>query len=248
VRLYPAIDILEGNAVRLVRGDFDARKVYDADPLAAATAWVKAGAEALHVVDLDGARSGEPVNFGELERIAKGAGVPVQYGGGLRSAEAVRAALAAGAMRVIVGTAAFTDRGLLVRLLDEHSPEQVLVAVDVRNGMVATHGWLERTTTPAEQAFADLRAAGVRGFVYTNVDRDGTLAGAGDGEVAAAARAVGDGQVIVSGGIGGLDDLRALARIRDEQQLDALDGVIVGTALYERRFTIGEAREALAPS
>jgi phosphoribosylformimino-5-aminoimidazole carboxamide ribotide isomerase len=246
VRLYPAIDILDGSAVRLLRGDFDARKVYDADPLAAASAWVKEGAEALHVVDLDGAREGAPVNLSQLERIAAGTGVAVQYGGGLRTAQAVRDALEAGAERVIVGTVAFTDPGLLAELLDEHGPERVLVAVDVREGEVATHGWLERTQTPAAEAFARLAEAGVRGFVFTDVDRDGTLGGTGRQDVVAAARAASEGFVIVSGGIGSLADLHALAALRSEQQLAALDGVIVGTALYERRFTVAEALEALA--
>jgi phosphoribosylformimino-5-aminoimidazole carboxamide ribotide isomerase len=246
VRLYPAIDILDGSAVRLLRGDFDASKVYGADPLASASAWVQAGAEALHVVDLDGAREGTPVNLSQLERIAAGTGVPVQYGGGLRSAQAVRAALEAGAARVIVGTVAFTDPGLLAELLDEHGPERLLVAVDVRDGNVATHGWLERTHTSAAEAFARLGEAGVRGFVFTDVDRDGTLGGTGGEDVTAAARAAGEGFVIVSGGVGSLEDLHALVALRSERQLSALDGVIVGTALYERRFTVTDAIEALA--
>lgn len=246
MRLYPAIDILAGNAVRLVKGDFDAKKVYDADPLSAAEGWVNEGAQYLHVVDLDGAKQGEPCNLHQLERIADGAGVPVQYGGGLRSAEAVARALAAGASRVILGTVAFTDAHVLRESLDAHGPERVLVAVDVRAGNVATHGWVKDTATPAREAFAQLRDQGVRNFVFTNIDHDGMLDGANRDEAIQVAKAAGhDGSVIFSGGIGRRKDLEALASLRAEHNLQALVGVIVGTALYERRFTVAEAQEAL---
>jgi phosphoribosylformimino-5-aminoimidazole carboxamide ribotide isomerase len=246
VRLYPAIDILGGNAVRLVRGDFDAKKVYDEDPLSAARGWVGAGAEYLHVVDLDGARSGEPVNLDQLRRIALDGGVPVQYGGGLRTAQAVADSLDAGAARVILGTAAFADPELLHEVLSAHGPERVLVGVDVRGGQVATHGWLQSTGIQARDAFAELQRRGARHFVFTNVDHDGMLDGANRDEVAWVARAVGDGSVIISGGIGSREDLEALADLRRELALDALDGVIVGTALYEGRFTVAQGKHALA--
>jgi phosphoribosylformimino-5-aminoimidazole carboxamide ribotide isomerase len=245
MRLYPAIDILAGNAVRLVRGDFDAKKVYDTDPLGAAQGWVNGGAEYLHVVDLDGAKAGEPVNLAHLRRIAGGTGVPVQYGGGLRSAEAVGAALEAGASRVIIGTAAFTDPELLNEVLALHGPERVLVGVDVRGGKVATHGWLETTEAPARDAFEELRQRGVSQFVFTNIDHDGMLDGANREEVLWVAEAVGQGTLIFSGGIGTLADLQGLASLRAELGLKALEGVIVGTALYEGRFTIAEAHAAL---
>jgi phosphoribosylformimino-5-aminoimidazole carboxamide ribotide isomerase len=246
VRLYPAIDILGGNAVRLVRGDFDAKKVYDEDPLSAAQGWVGAGADYLHVVDLDGAKTGQPVNLKQLQRIAVNAGVPVQYGGGLRTAPAVADALAVGAERVILGTAAFTDPELLREVLDEHGPERVLVGVDVRDGHVATHGWLQSTDIQARDAFAELQQRGARHFVFTNIDHDGMLDGANRDEVAWVARAVGEGSVIFSGGIGSLADLGALTSLRRELALDGLTGVIVGTALYENRFTVAEAQAALA--
>jgi phosphoribosylformimino-5-aminoimidazole carboxamide ribotide isomerase len=246
VRLYPAIDILEGNAVRLVKGDFDAKKVYDEDPLSAARSWVAAGADYLHVVDLDGAKHGEPVNLQQLRRLAGESGVPVQYGGGLRTAEAVERALAAGAARVILGTVAFTDPHILQEVIAEHGAERILVGVDVRDGYVATHGWLQSTDTLAREAFAQLRQQGVRHFVFTNIDHDGMLDGANREEVAWVARAAGEGSVIFSGGIGRREDLEALAGLRAELALDGLTGVIVGTALYEQRFTVAEAQEALA--
>jgi len=246
VNLYPAIDILAGNAVRLVKGDFDAKTVYDPDPLSAARGWVDAGAQHLHVVDLDGAKAGEPVNLEHLRRIASEAGVPVQYGGGLRTAEAVGEALAAGAARVILGTAAFTDPDLLREVLDSHEPEQLLVSVDVREGHVATHGWLQTTDVRARDAFARLREQGVSNFVFTNIDHDGMLDGANRDEVIWVARATQEGSLIFSGGIGKLSDLEALASLRQEMALDGLEGVIVGKALYEGRFTISEAHAALA--
>ena len=245
MRLYPAIDVLGGNAVRLVRGDFDAKKVYAEDPLSAARGWVQAGAEYLHVVDLDGAKHGRPVNLEQLRRIAADAGVPVQYGGGLRTAAAIAEALAAGAARVILGTVAMFDSTVLQECLAAHGPDRVLVGVDVRGGEVVTHGWLTGTDVPARTAFDALREEGVQNFVFTNVDHDGMLDGANREEVAEVVAAVGEGSVIFSGGIGKLEDLHALARLRRELALDGLDGVIVGTALYERRFTVAEAKEAL---
>jgi phosphoribosylformimino-5-aminoimidazole carboxamide ribotide isomerase len=246
VNLYPAVDILGGSAVRLVRGDFEQSRVYDADPVAAARAWVSDGAQHLHVVDLDGAREGRPVNLEQLRAIAAGCGVPVQYGGGLRGPEAVRDALAAGAERVIIGTAAFTEGGLLERALDEHGPERIVVGVDVRDGHVATHGWLQTSSVPAREAFASLLERGARMFVFTNIAHDGMLDGPSAEEVEWVAGAAGEGGVILSGGIGTLEDLRGIAALRRERGLERLDGVIVGTALYERRFTVSQALEAVA--
>jgi phosphoribosylformimino-5-aminoimidazole carboxamide ribotide isomerase len=199
----------------------------------------------LHVVDLDGARAGEPVNIEQLRRIAAESGVPVQYGGGLRSAAHVAAALSAGASRVVIGTAAFTDPAMLERVLAGSDPEQIAVGVDVRGGLVATHGWVQTSETPAREAFAGLRERGVQRFVFTNIDHDGTLDGANREEVAEVARQVGNGALIFSGGIGSLEDLRGLASLRAELSLDGLEGVIVGKALYEGRFTVAQALTAL---
>ena len=237
--LYPAIDILEGQAVRLVQGRFEDRTVYNDDPLEAAKSWVEAGARFLHVVDLDGARSGEPTSIEHLRRIVAGTGVPVQYGGGLRSLTAVREALRAGAERAVVGTAAFRDVDFLDDILAAFGP-RVVVSVDVREGMIATSGWTQRTQMPAADAIRRLGDRGVRSFVYTNVDRDGRLEGLDLDEVRRVAAAV-RGRFLYSGGIGALDDLRGLAELRQVN----LAGVIVGKALYEGRFTINEGQAAL---
>jgi phosphoribosylformimino-5-aminoimidazole carboxamide ribotide isomerase len=239
--LYPAIDILDGSAVRLVKGDFEAKKVYDEDPLAAARGWTEAGAQYLHVVDLDGAKSGAPVNLEHLRRIAGELGVPVQYGGGLRSARAVGEALAAGAARVILGTAAFTQMGLLEQVLGEHGKGRILVSVDVRGGHVTTAGWTETTQITTEVVVDMLAERGATDLVFTNVDRDGMLEGPDLEEVCRVLQAARGGSVIYSGGIGGLADLEDLAALGQE----SLEGVIVGKALYERRFTVPEALAAL---
>jgi phosphoribosylformimino-5-aminoimidazole carboxamide ribotide isomerase len=239
VNLYPAIDILHGNAVRLVKGDFDAKQVYDEDPASAAAAFKREGASYLHVVDLDGARSGIPENVVRMGAIARELALPVQYGGGLRTREAVDAALAAGAWRVIIGTAVFTAPEVLAHALEEHGADRVVVSVDARGGLVATHGWLSMTDVPVGEAIARLRAQGVLHFVYTNIDHDGMLDGPDLQDAAAAAEAAGEGKLILSGGVGTLEHLRSLSRL-------PLDGVIVGKALYERRFTIAEALHALA--
>jgi phosphoribosylformimino-5-aminoimidazole carboxamide ribotide isomerase len=225
--------------VRLTHGRFDAETVYYDDPADAARSWVEAGARFLHVVDLDGAKAGAPAAIGHLRRIVAGTGVPVQYGGGLRTVEAVRDALRAGAERVIVGTAALRDVDFLDEIVAAYGP-RVVVSVDVRGGKIATAGWTEVTDMPAVHAIERLRDRGVASFVYTDADRDGALDGPSLEDVATIARAV-RGHFLYAGGVGALDHLRAL---RDLRQVN-LAGVIVGKALYERRFTIAEAQAAL---
>jgi phosphoribosylformimino-5-aminoimidazole carboxamide ribotide isomerase len=237
--LYPAIDILDGKAVRLVQGRFENATTYHDDPLEAARSWVDAGARFLHVVDLDGARAGEPRSIEHLRRIAAGTGVPVQYGGGLRSVEGVREALRAGAERAIVGTAAFRDVDFLDEILQAYGP-RVVVSVDVRDGRISTAGWTQTTQLPAEDAIHRLGDRGVKSFVYTNVDRDGRLEGPDLDEVARVAEAV-RGRFLYSGGIGSREHLAALAALRQVN----LAGVIVGKALYEKRFTVAEGQAAL---
>ena len=237
--LYPAIDISEGQAVRLVKGDFAEKTVYRDSPVEAARAWVEAGARFLHVVDLDGARTGSPKSLDHLERITHELSVPVQYGGGLRSLPAVRDALRAGAERVILGTAAFTDIDFLDDVLGAFR-ERVIVSVDTRGGNVSTSGWQQTTQMPAENVIDRLQRRGVRSFVYTNVDRDGMLDGPDLDEVRRIAAVV-RGRFLYSGGIGKLADLTGLVGLRQVN----LAGVISGKALYERRFTVAEAQAAL---
>jgi phosphoribosylformimino-5-aminoimidazole carboxamide ribotide isomerase len=237
--LYPAIDILEGHAVRLVEGRFEDATKYHDDPLAAAQSWVAAGARFLHVVDLDGARSGEPRSLDHLRRIVRETGIPVQYGGGLRTLSAVREALRAGAERAIVGTAAFRDVDFLDDIVATFG-SRIVVSVDVKDGMIATSGWTKTTQMPADDAIKRLTARGVHSFVYTDVSRDGRLTGPDLEGVKRVAEAV-RGRFLYSGGIGSLEHLRALARLRQVN----LAGVIAGKALYEKKFTIAEGQAAL---
>jgi len=240
VILYPAIDIQGGKAVRLVQGDFDAQTVYADSPFEAARAWVEAGARYLHVVDLDGARKGSPQNLGHVEQIAGALGVPVQVGGGLRSVQAVRDAFEAGVARVILGTAAFTDIDFLDEVVGEFA-ERTVVSIDTRGGFVSTAGWTQTTTLPAADVIERMQDRGVRTFVFTNVDKDGMLEGPDLEEVRRIAEVV-RGRFMYSGGIGRREDLQALAALRQVN----LTGVIVGKALYERRFTVAEGQAALA--
>ena len=238
--LLPAVDIRDGMAVRLRQGDFTRETVYSDDPLEAARSFVDAGAAYLHVVDLDGAREGRPANLHHLERIARELPVPVQYGGGLRSLVAVREALAAGAARVVVGTAAYTDLDFLDEIVQTWGV-RICVAIDVRGGNVSVSGWTQTTQMPARDVIERLQRRGVKQFVYTNVDRDGMLEGPDLDEVRSVSEAI-RGRFLYSGGIASVDDLRALRELR----LVNLAGVISGKALYERRFSVAEGNEVLA--
>ncbi len=237
--LLPAIDIIDGKAVRLLQGDFSRQTDYDSDPLDAARRWVDAGARALHVIDLDGARTGTPANVAHIERIAGTLGVPVQVGGGLRSLASVRAVAEAGASRVILGTAAFRDPEFLDAAVAGYA-DQLVVSIDARDGQVAAAGWTEQTELGVAQALIDLQRGGVRRFVYSNIDRDGMLSGP-DLEGARTFAGGVQESFVYSGGIAELADLQALAELREPK----LSGVIVGKAIYEGRFDVGEAQALL---
>lgn len=234
--LFPAVDIRDGRAVRLTQGDYDREQVYFDDPLAAAEDWASQGATHLHVVDLDGALHGERRNLDHLGRISASTGLPVQYGGGLRDLDALAAAIDAGAWRVVIGTAAFRDRPFLEAAVAEFG-DRVVVSADARDGRIAAQGWTEATDLAATDAVADLAGAGVVTFVYTDIARDGMLTGPDTDGLKAIAAAAGSSNVIASGGIGSLDHLAGLR----ELELDNLEGAIAGKALYEKRFTLGEA-------
>ena len=239
--LFPAIDIRGGKAVRLVQGDYERETSYDDDPVVAARRWVDGGARWLHVVDLDGARAGEPVNLEHVRGIVAAVNVPVQLGGGLRDSKKVEQAISSGAERVVLGTAAVRDPDMAEAIAAAHR-DRVVASIDSRSGKVAAEGWTEGTDLETTDVIAELSRRGVRRFVYTPVDVDGLMEGpdlASLRDVAAGT----DAGLIYSGGIGSLDDLRALAALG----FDNLEGVIVGRALYERRFTIAQARSALGP-
>jgi len=241
--LLPAIDIRDGHAVRLVQGDYARETVFDADPLDAARRWVEQGAEALHVVDLDGAREGAPVNLEQIARICEAVTVPVQVGGGLRRADDVSSVLGAGASSAVMGTAALSDPALIEGLAAEHG-ERIVVAADSRDGKVAVEGWERESTIGSQELVAGLGARGVQRFIFTPVEVDGTLEGPEIESLRGVAAAAADAgaKLTYSGGVGSLAHLRELAGLG----LAALLGVIVGRALYDGAFTVAEGQRALA--
>jgi phosphoribosylformimino-5-aminoimidazole carboxamide ribotide isomerase len=241
VILYPAIDIRGGQAVRLMQGDYSRETAYDADPADAAKRWADEGAEYLHVVDLDGAKAGAPENLAAVERIAKAVDCPIQVGGGLRDAASVEAVIDAGAERVVIGTAAMRDPEFLQAMLNSHS-DRIVVSVDARDGRVALEGWTEAGKEGVVEAVTALAKKGVPRFLCTAIEVDGTMEGPAIDQLDAIASAT-SAQVIASGGVGGLDDLRALADLAEAHS--NLEGAIVGRALYEQRFTVSEAVEVL---
>jgi len=240
VIIYPAIDLRAGRAVRLEQGDFARETVYDDDPVAVARAFEAAGAEWIHVVDLDAARTGEPANLAKVEAIAAAVSCPIQVGGGVRSVAAAGALLSAGVARVVVGTAAVEHPELVDELCASH-PGRIAVGLDAHGREVAVRGWVEGSGADLLELAARFEHAGVDALVVTEIGRDGMLVGPDLeqlGEVLGGTPL----PVIASGGVGAIDDLVALGAL--EAGGRHLAGAIVGKALYEGRFTLGEALAA----
>jgi phosphoribosylformimino-5-aminoimidazole carboxamide ribotide isomerase len=238
--LFPAIDLRDGRAVRLVQGDFDNVTVFNDDPVAQARLFAEQGATHLHVVDLDGALEGVPVHAPVVASIAAAFGGTVHYGGGMRSRAAIETAVATGVSRVVVGTAVLQDVELLRWAIDRLG-DRLVVALDAREGKVATHGWTVTSDQDALTVAADLVNTGVRHLLYTDISRDGMLEGPNLQALRRLAAAAPPLGILASGGISSLDDLRQLSQLR----LDNLTGVVVGRALYEQRFSVAEALEVL---
>ena len=233
--VYPAIDLRGGNCVRLKQGDFGHEKVYDADPVQRAREWERRGAAAIHVVDLDGAREGRPVQLELIRRMAAAVDVPLQVGGGVRRAEDLSDVREAGASRIVAGTAAVLDRDFRLRAV-EALGEALVVAVDARDGIVATHGWREASGLDLLDLVRQLAADDVCSVLFTDVSRDGMDTGASLETTSKVARAI---PVIASGGVRGRHDVATLSGI------PGVLGAIVGTALYEGRVTLEELLEAV---
>ena len=234
--VFPAIDLQAGRCVRLEQGDFGRAREYDADPVERAREWERRGARALHVVDLDGAREGRPAQLGLVGEIARSVEVPVHAGGGVRTLGDLQAVRSAGASRVVIGTAAVGDPELRTSAVEELGAD-LIVAVDAREGIVATHGWRSSSGVGVLELARELAADGVETVLYTDVSRDGTQSGAALDETAAVASIV---PTIASGGVRDAQDVAALSKI------EGVVGVVVGTALYEGRATLEELIEATA--
>ena len=233
--VIPAIDLKGGRCVRLVQGDLARETVYGDDPVAMAVRWQAEGGEWLHLVDLDGAVAGAPVHLETLRAIAARLTIPIEFGGGVRTLDSARAAFAAGAARLILGTVALEAPDRLEQIAGEF-PKRVYVALDARAGRVATRGWTETTAVRVEDAAAVCRTRGAAGFVFTDISRDGTGHGVNVDATAALAVAMGM-PVIASGGVASLDDVRALRAV----EASGIEATIIGRALYTGAVRLPEA-------
>lgn len=239
--VIPAIDLLEEKCVRLVQGDYQRAQVFNDNPVEVAKQWVEQGASRLHVVDLDGAKLGQPVNTKAIEAIVQAVPVPVQVGGGLRSRSGVTQLLTLGVDRVIIGTAAVEDPSLVQQLCTEF-PGKIVVGIDARQGWVATHGWLETSEIAAIDLAEQMTQLGVTTMIYTDIHRDGTLSGPNLDALRELASHISI-PVIASGGVSSITDLLSLMTLEPL----GVRAVIVGRALYTGDISLKEAIQAVGP-
>lgn len=233
--IIPAIDLKDGCCVRLFQGEMDQETVYFENPLEAARHWVSEGATWVHVVDLDGAVEGRPVHTRQVEEICRQTNLAVELGGGLRSLEAVEAAFALGVTRVVIGTAAYNDADFL-RMLCRNFAGRIVVGIDARDGKVAIRGWKETTAIDAVELAKRCEQDGASRIIYTDISRDGTGNGVNLDETLKIARAV-TIPVVASGGVASLEDIKALMPL----EIEGVEGVVVGRALYAGAFTLRDA-------
>lgn len=233
--IYPAIDLRDGKTVRLIEGDFGKETVFDANPVDSALRWQESGAEWLHVVDLDGARSGTTSNLAVVSAIRSAVRIPIELGGGIRTVEAAERYFEMGIDRVILGTSAVENTGLVGTLVAQWG-DRVAVGLDARDGKLATAGWLEQSEVTAIDIAATLRQAGVRNFIVTDIHKDGKLQGPNLRMLEEAQFVLQNG-VIASGGISSIEDVREVATV-------GVDGAIIGRALYDGRIELAEAISA----
>ena len=237
MEVIPAIDLRGGRCVRLYQGDYDRETVFDEDPVSVAVRWANLGAGRLHVVDLDGARDGAPANLEVVQKIVSSVSVPVQLGGGIRDLETVRSVLSLGVARVIVGTTAVENPGVVRSICSEVGDESLVVSVDARDGYVAVRGWKQQSRVPASDLVSAMAEVGVSRFMYTDIGRDGTLTEPNFQAIEGLLAETG-ATLIAAGGIASVDHL---------QRLDALgvEAAVVGSALYTGDIDFAEALEAL---
>lgn len=233
--LYPAIDLKDGQAVRLYKGDYDQMTVYDKDPASVARRFKEAGASFIHVVDLDGAKEGSQKNRSVIEAIVQASGLPVQVGGGIRTGETLEALFSAGVERAILGTAAVNQPDFVRAALKEYG-EKIAIGIDAKDGMVAVNGWLETSSITAIELGRELKAAGATRVIFTDIARDGTLTGPNIPAIVEMAEKTGLG-VIASGGIKETNDLIELAKYRNSGVI----GSIIGKAIYNGNIELADA-------
>lgn len=242
IQVYPAIDMKGGKCVRLYQGDYNQETVYGDSPFDMAKKFADEGATWIHLVDLDGAKDGEKIHANEVIRIAKELPVQVQIGGGIRSKEDVSFYLNNGVTRVIIGSLAISNPQLVADLLEQFGGDRIVIGLDAKDGMVATHGWLETSTQSAIEVGQYFASKGAKHVIFTDIATDGTLQGPNLAANKELAEATGL-SIIVSGGISSLEDLREVAKLANDT---SVSGVITGKALYNNRFTLTEALEETA--
>ncbi len=242
LKIFPAIDIRRGQCVRLVQGDYNQETTYDVTPVEMAAKWHDAGSPLIHLVDLDGAKEGFPVNMATIAEVCKSTACPCELGGGIRSVDHIREALTAGVNRVILGTWVADNPAEAKNLVREFSAERLVAGIDARNGMVATRGWLEDSSRTAIDLSQELFNYGLRTIIYTDIHKDGTFAGPNMDELRKLCEALPEANIVASGGVGTVQHVKDLAVLAND--LPNLDGVIVGKALYDGRLTIESLIEA----
>jgi len=233
--VIPAIDLKAGKVVRLFQGKFDREKVYSADPVKVAKHWVRQGAKFLHIVDLDGAASGVIKNLAVLKKITEEVCIPIEFGGGIRSLEAISKVLGIGVQRVVLGTRAAADPKFLQKAWKKFG-ERIIVSIDAKDGLVQTQGWNKSASKTALGFATELKKIGFKQFIYTDISKDGALSGPNISGIKELLKSTGL-KIIASGGVSGLKDLSKLNSLKKQ----GLAGVIIGKALYEGKFTLVEA-------
>ena len=239
MEVIPAIDLLDGKCVRLYQGDYDRASIFNDNPVEVARQWASQGATRLHVVDLDGAKSGKSVNLSVIEAIARAIDIPVQVGGGLRNRAGVSRLLDTGVQRAILGTVAVENPELVTQLCDEFR-DRIVVGIDARNGKVATRGWLETSEVDATELAKQMATAGAAAIIYTDIHRDGTMSGPNMVALRELAESI-DIPVIASGGVSSLTDLLSLLSLESA----GVTGAIVGKAIYTGDVSLTEAVRAV---
>ncbi|PLZ98095.1 1-(5-phosphoribosyl)-5-[(5-phosphoribosylamino)methylideneamino]imidazole-4-carboxamide isomerase [Fischerella thermalis CCMEE 5268] len=239
MEVIPAIDLLEGRCVRLYQGDYDRSQVFSENPVDVAKQWVEEGATRLHLVDLDGAKAGKLVNLKAIEAITQAVSVPIEVGGGLRTPDSVRQLFNLGVQWAILGTVA-VEQPQLVQQLCQEFPQQIIIGIDARNGKVATRGWLETSEVLATQLAVQMQELGAAAVIYTDIHRDGTLAGPNLDALRELVAAI-NIPVIASGGVSSLTDLLSLLALEPQ----GVTGVIIGRALYTGDISVSEAVRAV---
>lgn len=237
--VIPAIDLKDGKVVRLLQGRYEKVTVYSDDPAETAKAWQSQGAGRLHVVDLDGARAGEPKNIKALRRIIESVDVPVQFGGGLRRREDITAVIDVGAKWTILGTRACEDSAFVKKVVSQFG-EKIIISIDVKNNMVATRGWTETSKLEDIELIGRLQDIGAKSFVYTDISRDGTLSGSNIEGVKRALEQT-RASIFYSGGISSMEDVKGLKVLESQ----GLAGIIIGKALYENKINLTQVKTFL---